>query len=154
MPDPTREQLRSRRKHPVQARTIPNDSTARERRQAAARAEYYEANRVLPLTRGDCRFGPRPCPFVSCKHHLCLDVSPKTGSIKLNFPDLEAWEMRDSCVLDVADRGESTLEDVGELINVTREAVRQIEAKALGKLRKWLETSAEVAEWASEKGGE
>ena len=43
---------------------------------------------VKPKERAECGNGERPCPFVSCKHHLYLDVSAKTGAIKLNFPDL------------------------------------------------------------------
>jgi hypothetical protein len=65
---------------------------------------------------------------------LCIDVSPKTGAIKLNFPDLEVWEMGESCALDVADRGGTTLEDVGAIMNLTRERIRQVEVKALAKL--------------------
>jgi hypothetical protein len=63
-----------------------------------------------------------------------VDVSPRTGAIKLNFPDLEVWEMGDSCALDVADRGGTTLEDVGAIMNLTRERIRQVEVKALAKL--------------------
>jgi len=37
-------------------------------------------------------------------------VSARTGAIKLNFPDLEVWEMTETCALDVADRGGTTLE--------------------------------------------
>jgi DNA-directed RNA polymerase sigma subunit (sigma70/sigma32) len=39
-----------------------------------------------------------------------------------------------SCVLDVADNGGITLEEVGELLGVTRERIRQIEAVAIRKL--------------------
>ena len=78
--------------------------------------------------------GERPCPFVSCKHHLYLDVSAKTGAIKLNFPDLEVWEMNETCALDVADRGGTTLEEVGAIMNLTRERIRQVEVKGLAKL--------------------
>lgn len=95
-----------------------------------------ESERNLPLTRGECEGTPRPCPFVSCKHHLYLDVSPVTGTIKLNFPDLEVWEMRASCALDVADEGGVRLEDLGVLLNVTRERARQIEVQAIVKLEK------------------
>jgi len=84
-----------------------------------------------PVTREDCSGMVRPCPFVSCKHHLFLDVSPSTGSIKLNFPLQEPWELKESCSLDVADRGGITLEEVGELLNLTRERVRQIELVAV-----------------------
>ena len=40
-------------------------------------------------TRAECVEGPRPCPYVSCKYHLYLDVQHRTGAIKLNFPDIE-----------------------------------------------------------------
>jgi hypothetical protein len=52
----------------------------------------------------------------------------------LNFPDLDVWEMNESCALDVADRGGTTLEDVGAIMNLTRERIRQVEVKALAKL--------------------
>jgi DNA-directed RNA polymerase sigma subunit (sigma70/sigma32) len=65
---------------------------------------------------------------------LYLDVSPKTGAIKLNFPDLEVWELEVSCALDVADMGGITLEDVGVIMNLTRERIRQLELKALARL--------------------
>jgi len=62
-------------------------------------------------------------------------VNPETGSIKLNFPDLEVWEMEATCALDVAERGGITLEEVGEILNLTRERIRQVEVKGLQKLR-------------------
>jgi hypothetical protein len=95
-----------------------------------------------PVTRSDCAEGARPCPFVSCAHHLYLDVFERTGAIKLNFPDLEVWEMTESCSLDVADRGGATLEEAGAMMNLTRERIRQMEVLALAKLER-LERSAE-----------
>ncbi len=89
-----------------------------------------------PLTRGDCRGAARPCPHVGCAYHTYLDVDPKKGSIKLNFPDLDPTELEETCILDVADRGGETLENVAVFMNLTRERVRQIEAKALAKLQK------------------
>lgn len=94
-----------------------------------------ELEHLRPKSREDCRVGERPCPFVSCKYHLYLDVNPHTGSIKLNFPDLAVWELAETCSLDVADRGGITLEEVGELLNLTRERIRQVEATGLEKLR-------------------
>lgn len=88
-----------------------------------------------PETRSECKTDCRPCPFVSCKHHLYLDVNPDTGSIKINFPDLEVWEMSETCSLDVADRGGITLEEVGEIMNLTRERIRQVEVRGLLKLK-------------------
>ena len=88
-----------------------------------------------PQTRGECVESVRPCPFVSCKYHLYLDVNMDTGSIKLNFPDLEVWEMEETCALDVADRGGITLEEVGEIMNLTRERIRQVEVSGLEKIK-------------------
>jgi hypothetical protein len=88
-----------------------------------------------PRSRADCANGPRPCMFITCKHHLYLDVNPATGSIKLNFPDREVWELEETCALDVADRGGITLEEVGSIMNLTRERIRQVETRGLLKLR-------------------
>jgi hypothetical protein len=88
-----------------------------------------------PHTREECLNMPRPCPFVSCEHHLYLDVNPDSGAIKLNFPHLEVWEMAETCSLDVADRGGITLEDVGAILNLTRERIRQVEVRGLVKIR-------------------
>jgi hypothetical protein len=129
----TREQRRSRRKRDVRARTI-SVKRMTKRELEIGRLLYPETDYWKPRTRSECVDGPRPCPFVSCKHHLYIDVSPRTGAIKLNFPDLEVWDMNESCALDVADRGGTTLEDVGAIMNLTRERIRQVEVKALAKL--------------------
>jgi hypothetical protein len=88
-----------------------------------------------PETRAECATGQRPCPFVSCKYHLYLDVNPNTGSIKINFPHVELWEMKETCALDIADKGGTTLEEVGVIVNLTRERIRQVEALGLEKLK-------------------
>lgn len=129
----TREQRRSRRKRDVRARTI-SVKRMTKRELEIGRLLYPESDFDKPRTRSECAEGPRPCPVVSCKHHLYIDVSPRTGAIKLNFPDLEVWELNESCALDVADRGGTTLEDVGAIMNLTRERIRQVEVKALAKL--------------------
>ena len=129
----TREQRRSRRKRDVRARTI-SIKRMTKRELEIGRLLYPETGYWKPRTRAECVDGPRPCPYVSCKHHLYIDVSPRTGAIKLNFPDLDVWEMTESCALDVADRGGTTLEDVGAIMNLTRERIRQVEVKALAKL--------------------
>lgn len=88
-----------------------------------------------PKVRAECINGPRPCTWVSCKHNLYLDVNPETGSIKLNFPDKEIWELEYTCALDVAEKGGITLEEVGAIMNLTRERIRQVETRGLLKLR-------------------
>ncbi len=127
----------SRRKDRVRARTISIKRLSK-RELEKGRLMYPETTYERPMTRGQCLDGPqaeRPCPFVSCKHHLFLDVNDRTGSIKLNFPDLEVWELPETCALDIADRGGITLEEVGEIMNLTRERIRQLETRGLAKLK-------------------
>lgn len=131
-----------RRRAGVRGRTVSVERLSK-RRLAAWGTEADATLRELGAvertrTRHDCLQGDnaeRPCPFVSCKHHLALDVSPETGAIKLNFPDVEVWEMPETCALDVADRGGVTLEELGALMNLTRERIRQLETRALAKVR-------------------
>lgn len=132
-PPPSRDALRSRRKRAVRARTL-SELRFSKREVAIGRATFPEDIGPLPPTRGHCADLPRPCPHVRCRWHLYLDVHPRTGSLKLNFPDLEVEGMTESCALDVADRGGATLEEVGDLLNMTRERVRQVEARASAKV--------------------
>jgi hypothetical protein len=91
-----------------------------------------------PSTRADCLAGgsnaERPCPFVSCRHHLALEVR-KTGSIIFTFAeDTDLEQLPQTCALDVADQGAHTLEEVGALLNVSRERIRQLEHIALSAI--------------------
>jgi hypothetical protein len=125
---------RQRRRDRPRSRTIAMKRLTREEiRQGALLIPFMTYQR--PTMRAECSCAERPCPFVSCKYHLYLDVNPETGSIKLNFPHLDVWEMADSCALDVADRGGITLEEVGEIMNLTRERIRQVEVRGLLKLK-------------------
>lgn len=106
-------------------------------------AEEYPTDVVRPKTRGDCENGVRPCPFVSCKHNLYLDVMHNmslsrrgAGEVVLSQPGVEPDEMAESCALDVADRGGASLYELAPILNVSPERVRQLEAKILQKARK------------------
>lgn len=118
-------------------------------------SEAIQAER--PRTRGDCINGIRPCPWVGCRHHLYLDVHTKTGAITLNFPAKDpedggkkarpgdrrgpedsavpVWQLKHSCSLDVADLGGLNGPEMGDLLELTKERIRQIEVSALGHLR-------------------
>src|SRR4051812_3931279 len=77
---------------------------------ARGRAEFPHEEHWRPKTRGECLGMERPCPFVSCRYHLALDVNEERGSIKENFPGIELEDRAETCALDVADQGGETLE--------------------------------------------
>jgi hypothetical protein len=87
----------------------------------------YPDGVVRPRTRAECERGVRPCPFVSCRFNLALDIG-RRGSLKVNRPE-------ESCVLDVADEGGATRDRIGAAMGISRDAVRLIETAAIAKLR-------------------
>ena len=86
-----------------------------------------------PQKRCDCVDAPRPCPFVGCRYHLYLDVDAK-GAIIFRYPRKAVEDLKETCALDIADRGEHRLEEIGNIFGVTRERVRQIEYGGLEAL--------------------
>lgn len=90
-----------------------------------------------PVIRAECEDGIRPCPFVGCRHNLYIEAK-HTGSIRQNF-DCEPWDVPPdkSCSLDLCN-DKKTMEEVGAILNITRERVRQIEEKTLAKLARKL----------------
>ena len=133
-PEISRKVRRRRRRTRPRSKTIAMKRLTREELRLGA-LMYPPVDIPRPTTRAECREEMRPCPWVACKHHLYLDINPETGSIKLNFPDLEPWEMQHTCALDIAEAGARTLEELGEITNLTRERVRQLEVRGLLKLK-------------------
>ena len=129
----TSRKVRKRRRDRMRSKTIAPKRLTKEEIRQGQLLVIPDVER--PHARAQCTSMERPCPFVSCKHHLYLDVNPETGSIKLNFPHLEVWEMAETCSLDVADRGGITLEEVGAILNLTRERIRQVEVRGLAKIK-------------------
>ena len=102
-----------------------------------ARARGVHRERPLPprpRTRSECVDGPRPCPWWGCKHNCAAEITSR-GSLQLTGDE-------GSCALDLAAEGARTLEAVAELLNLTKERVRQTEAEALAKVRAELEAQA------------
>ena len=97
-----------------------------------------------PKNRSDCIHARRPCPWIMCRYHMiwfifdsnlgkpikACDRPMKYDPIK-NYTDhqviKEICDMRESCVLDIADRKGCTLEEIGIYAGVTRERIRQLE---------------------------
>jgi hypothetical protein len=134
VPEVSRKIRRRRRRTRPRSKTIAMKRLTREELRVGA-LMYPPVDIPRPRTRAECKEEARPCPWVACKHHLYLDINPETGSIKINFPDLEPWELQHTCALDVAERGGITLEEVGEIMNLTRERIRQVEVRGLLKLK-------------------
>lgn len=67
-----------------------------------------------------------------CRYHMANGMQARN----------EKRQGGESCVLDVADQGGSTLSEVGDLMGITSERVRQIEALALVRMRKRMPTSS------------
>ena len=134
VPEVSRKIRRRRRRTRPRSKTIAMKRLTREELRPGA-LMYPPVDIPRPTTRAECSEEMRPCPWVACKHHLYLDINPETGSIKINFPDLEPWDLKHTCALDVAERGGITLEEVGEIMNLTRERIRQVEVRGLLKLK-------------------
>ena len=118
-----------RRTHRLNLRVLQRDHTRQVRRGLLPIIEDYPR----PRTRAECPV-TRPCPYVACKHNLYLDVMPN-GTLLLIHPKEPVESMTESCALDVAARGGITLEEIGTLLNFTRERIRQIVDGALVKIR-------------------
>jgi predicted XRE-type DNA-binding protein len=82
-----------------------------------------------------------PCPFVSCKWNLTLDVDEYNGSILVNRPDKEQIEK--TCVLQEINNHTSTQAEEGfcfsqmelaDVFGVSRARIDQIIEKGLDKM--------------------
>lgn len=121
--------------------------------------------RALPATRGGCP-GVRPCPFVSCSHHLLIDSVPAEGSVRINrhaaavvrlpllewgADELEAGlaALPETCSLDVAERHGITQEETAEILGGWWRT--RVEAIEIGARQKF---ARELLELAGEDGVE
>jgi len=133
----------------ARSKTISTKQLAREHKKLMKRGDLlHVVESWHPKTREDCYKMERPCLFVSCRHHLYLDINEETRSVKYNFPGKEVWELEETCALDVAERGGVTLEEVGRIMNLTRERIRQLEILGLRKLNTQEKTKEGVATYA------
>lgn len=97
-----------------------------------------------PKTRAGCQNDPGFCLALTCKFHFIHFFEPHLDPLKTLLKDKSNEKIADwlialpeSCVLDILDRcGNTTLETIGVVGFITRERVRQVEAKSLTKLRR------------------
>jgi len=92
-----------------------------------------------PQTRADCECGERPCPWVGCAYNLFLRVDERNGIIKYTHPKIKDplnVPPNRSCVLDIADESALSVETIGEILNMSRISIAQIETAAVNKFEK------------------
>lgn len=97
--------------------------------------------RALPRTWGDCQSqglgtAERPCAYLRCRWNLQIDINPQSGEIRLMTNGSEH-----TCALRVAQHDGLQLDEIAAILNVSIERVRQLEAKALHKLRRMTATT-------------
>ncbi len=115
--------------------------------EAATDAELAELEAVRPKKRGHCEGGTRPCPFLSCRHHLLINhestnkvlrIAGRPGGVSDDDVLAALFSMEDTCALDVVgghDGDALSLSEVGRRMRISRERIRQIirdAAPALG----------------------
>lgn len=105
--------------------------------------------------RSECEGGARPCLRLGCRYHLAaewqlaarggyllVENKPVAKRLRKFLKDLEANLpacIPPTCALDVEPGEEQTLEVVGEQFGLTRERIRQLEARAKRVYRKRFE---------------
>ena len=91
-----------------------------------------------PRTRAECppmqADGSRPCPWASCRHHLALHID-RRGAIVMTDKNKAVWEWKRPCALDHVDEEGMTLDEVADVMGMSYERVRQLEERALIKIR-------------------
>lgn len=109
------------------ARALDEDLTAEERALLSA----FEYGDAPPLSREECATWVTPCRLTQCRFHLAHERAHGarlTGDREI--PDDE-W-----CALNVAERGNHNLDQIGAMLGTTREAIRQIETNGIIKLKR------------------
>jgi hypothetical protein len=119
-----------------------------ERRELAADTKELAEAGILdqrPRTFRECLAMTQPCGWVACRHHLALEVNPRTRTVKMNFPNQDVTDLAATCSLKVAagvPEGQTmSLQAAGRFLNISMEMARLIERSALTKLRTRIEPS-------------
>lgn len=98
-------------------------------------ASHLQIN-IYAITEGACRNLPGRCPHTTCRFNLTSEFRDNRGA---RPAEIRLPVVREGCVLEAAERGGMTLEEIATRLSITRERVRQIETGALTKLWRRLE---------------
>ena len=129
----------------------------------------------MPRCLEECPDEDVQCPFVACRYHLWTDLVRRTITVgkdhkrtefRWDVAPTDAWGSWPTCALRAARQGPRTLDEVGDVLGVTRERVRQVQAQAIEHLADiaiqhglcdpdevragidWDELFAQVGEWS------
>lgn len=105
-----------------------------------------------PHTRADCKWVPRPCPYVACRHNTYASWGPGHRIKIARKPDGTPYSdplerpAETSCVLDLVEKwGPMTYEEIAEVLGLSRERVRQLIQSALANFwLRWTELDGEL----------
>ena len=91
-------------------------------------AELAAAERDRPRTRAECEQVPRPCPYVSCRWNLYLDVD-EAGRVIIHDGETPIDERSYSCALDVIEDHPDGVEltELAAITCMSREHLARIE---------------------------
>ena len=100
-------------------------------------------HQAMPRRLEECPDDDEQCPYVACRYHLWTDIVGrsvrygKQGSereYRYEMVQTDAWGSWPTCALRAARQGPRTLDEVGDVLGVTRERVRQIQVAAMAHL--------------------
>lgn len=101
--------------------------------------------RVLPATRAECVDGARPCPLVSCRYHLLLEVGSDGRLLRSRDFDEQDPDsivdvlvaMDETCALDARAKAPGGLNStqIGKMAGTNPEQIRQDLQRAVGRIR-------------------
>jgi hypothetical protein len=126
----------------IASRWNTGDPTTNEEKATNDKATQGGPRGVAPIWRRGTRANGRE-EFVSRRRPRPRLAIP-SGSIHLTYPTLEVDELAETCALDIADRGGAYLEYIADLLNLTRERIRQIETMALAHAQESMPASAGI----------
>lgn len=108
-----------------------------------------------PTCRAECVDGPRPCPWVSCRHNMLLDraevgyggavlrgsrlarlaqATDKEAAVMIEEWAEEVGNLSPSCALDLADDRGTSVEDIALALGITDKWAEELISQAVQSL--------------------
>jgi hypothetical protein len=110
-------------------------------------------DKEAPKNRSECLCMKKPCPWVRCRYHMIWAIIDRDckynfkhrhmrGDILESYTDDEIIDiicsMKESCVLDVADKGKHTLDQIGKLVGLSSQRIQAME-RGIGPVKGYID---------------